>query len=178
MCWLCASLFSYQQRGPSAPIFGDASAQLWTDFTVGKRKLLSIIAICSTTALLTTGLVAPSVFADDEPRNSTQNIDDVTERPDGVSAQITAKVTGHRVEDLSLRTATEQVFANPDGTWTSETTSAARFKEEDGAFTPIGDANELTDTQNPVIGDGAELTVADGEQALGDGPTKESVVLA
>ena len=158
--------------------FGDASAQLWTDFTVGKRKLLSIIAICSTTALLTTGLVAPSVFADDEPRNSTQNIDDVTERPDGVSAQITAKVTGHRVEDLSLRTATEQVFANPDGTWTSETTSAARFKEEDGAFTPIGDANELTDTHNPVIGDGAELTVADGEQALGDGPTKESVVLA
>lgn len=108
----------------------DISARLWTDFTVGKRKILSAIAIASTSALLASGLVAPSAFADEEPQDTAQTVEDVTERPDGVSAQITAKATGHRVEDLSLRTATEQVFANPDGTWTSETTSAARFKEE------------------------------------------------
>ncbi|MFJ2618598.1 DNRLRE domain-containing protein [Glutamicibacter sp. NPDC087344] len=98
--------------------------------------------------------------------------------PDGVSAQITAKATGHRVEDLSLRTATEQVFANPDGTWTSETTSAARFKEKDGNFIPLGQDAELTDTQSPVVGDGTELTIADGKDTLGDGPTQDSVVLA
>lgn len=95
---------------------GDTSARLWTDFTVRKRKILSTIAIASTSALLASGLVAPPAFAEDEPQDTAQTVEDVTERPDGVSAQITAKVTGHRVEDLSLRTATEQVFANPDGT--------------------------------------------------------------
>ena len=152
--------------------------RMWTDFTVRKRKVLSTIAIASTSALLASGLVVPPAFAEDEPQDAAQTVEDVAERPDGVSAQITAKVTGHRVEDLSLRTATERVFANPDGTWTSETTSATRFKEEDGMFVSIGDANELTDAREPVVGDGTELTVADGEQSLGDGPTKESVVLA
>ncbi|NAZ17804.1 DNRLRE domain-containing protein [Glutamicibacter soli] len=79
---------------------------------------------------------------------------------------------------MSLRTATEQVFANPDGTWTSETTSAARFKEEKGSFVPLGTDGELTDTASPVVGDGTELTIADGKDALGDGPTQDSVVLA
>ncbi|MGP5032179.1 DNRLRE domain-containing protein [Glutamicibacter arilaitensis] len=156
----------------------DISARLWTDFTVGKRKILSAIAIASTSALLASGLVAPSAFADEEPQDTAQTVEDVTERPDGVSAQITAKATGHRVEDLSLRTATEQVFANPDGTWTSETTSAARFKEEKGRFIPLGADGELTDTASTVVGDGTELTIADGKDALGDGPTQDSVVLA
>lgn len=159
-------------------LFGDTSARLWTDFTVRKRKILSTIAIASTSALLASGLIAPSAFADEEPQDTTQTVQDVTERPDGVSAQITAKATGHRVEDLSLRTATEQVFANPDGTWTSETTSAARFKDEKGSFVPLGTDGELTDTASPVVGDGTELTIADGKDALGDGPTQDSVVLA
>lgn len=70
------------------------------------------------------------------------------------------------------------MFANPDGTWTSETTSAARFKEEKGSFVPLGTDGELTDTASPVVGDGTELTIADGKDALGDGPTQDSVVLA
>lgn len=45
---------------------------------------------------------------------------DVKERPDTISAMVSARVSGHRVEDLSQRTETTQVFANPDGTWTSE----------------------------------------------------------
>lgn len=77
-----------------------------------------------------------------------------------------------------MRTATEQVFANPDGTWTSETTSSARFKEEKGNFVPIGTDGELTDTASTVVGDGTELTIADGKDTIGDGPTQDSVVLA
>lgn len=33
---------------------------------------------------------------------------------------ITARAIGERVEDLSQRTETTQVFANADGSWTSE----------------------------------------------------------
>ncbi|MBO9523636.1 MAG: DNRLRE domain-containing protein [Nocardioidaceae bacterium] len=41
-------------------------------------------------------------------------------RPDAVSAVVTARASGQRVEDLSRRTETSQVFANPDGSWTEE----------------------------------------------------------
>ncbi|WP_418908599.1 DNRLRE domain-containing protein [Glutamicibacter endophyticus] len=146
------------------------------DFPVRTRKFLAGVAIASSAALVFSGLVVPEAFADEE--TSAEVAEEITERPDGVAAQITAKATGHRVEDLSLRTATEQVFANPDGTWTSVTTSAARFIEDDGVFVPIGDADELTTTDDPVIGDGTELTVANGAEALGAGPNKDSVVLA
>ncbi|PRB74686.1 hypothetical protein CQ012_13640 [Arthrobacter sp. MYb214] len=159
-------------------LLGDTSARLWTDFTVRKRRILSAIAIGSTSALLASSLFVPSAFADEEPQGTEQTVEDVTERPDGVSAQITAKATGQRVEDLSLRTATEQVFANPDGTWTSETTSAARFKEGKDSFVPLGADGELTDTASPVVGDGTELTIADGTDDIGDGPTQDSVILA
>lgn len=156
---------------------GYSPVRLWADIPIKTRKVLSAIAIASSAALVFSGLTAPNAFADDE-ETQTETVEDINERPDGVSAQITAKAVGHRVEDLSLRTATEQVFANPDGTWTSETTSSARFKEEDGSFVPIGQDGELTDVETPVIGDRTELTVADGKAVVGDGPTKNSVVLA
>lgn len=157
---------------------GLGSEGAWSQYFGARfRRLLSAVAMLSTSALLVSGFAVPAV-ADEERQDTAQTVEDVTERPDGVSAQITAKATGHRVEDLSLRTATEQVFANPDGTWTSETSSAARFKEEDGRFVPIDTDGELTDTKSPVVGDGTELTIADGNETVGDGPTQDSVVLA
>lgn len=178
MSWLCASLIFLDNGVRVHHFLGSSSARVWTDFTVRKRKLYSTIAIASTAVLLASGLVAPSAMADDDKQENSEVIESITERPDGVSAQITAKATGHRIEDLSLRTATEQVFANPDGTWTSETTSAARFTEEDGSFVPLGEDQKLTDTKSPVIGDGTELSIADGKESVGDGPTSDSVVLA
>lgn len=51
--------------------------------------------------------------------------------PDPVSARINARVSGHRVEVLSERTSTTQLFVNPDGTVSSETASApVRIKDE------------------------------------------------
>lgn len=51
-------------------------------------------------------------------------------RPDGLSAQVAARASGSRVEDMSLRTPTSQTFANPDGTWTTETTTDPRFVQD------------------------------------------------
>jgi RHS repeat-associated protein len=60
---------------------------------------------------------------------------DNSERPDAVSAMVTARVTGERVEDLSQRTESSVVFANPDGTWTSEaTTEPERVVDEEGEW--------------------------------------------
>ncbi|MGH3346180.1 MAG: hypothetical protein ACRDO4_04310, partial [Nocardioides sp.] len=63
---------------------------------------------------------------------------DNSTRPDAVSAMVTARVTGTRVEDLSQRTETVQVFANPDGTWTSEgTTEPERVQDSEGAWQEV-----------------------------------------
>lgn len=99
-------------------------------------------------------------------------------RPDGISAQVTARATGHRVEDLSQRTTMEQVFANPDGTWTSEASNVVRFAEKDGDLLPIEDLGTLESAGKAVTGAGTELSIADGTDNLGDGPTKDSVPLA
>jgi RHS repeat-associated protein len=57
------------------------------------------------------------------------------ERPDRVSAMVTARATGERVEDLSQRDEFSQVFANPDGTWTAETASEPeRVRDTDGVW--------------------------------------------
>lgn len=56
-------------------------------------------------------------------------------RPDRVSAMVTARATGERVEDLSQRDETTRVFANPEGTWTSQTASEpVRVQDETGAW--------------------------------------------
>ena len=44
----------------------------------------------------------------------------VTERPDGFSAALSARLQGSRVEDVSLRTESTSTFVNPDGTLTLE----------------------------------------------------------
>ncbi|WP_430633480.1 hypothetical protein [Zafaria sp. Z1313] len=55
-------------------------------------------------------------------------VEQVSSRPDAVSAQVTARATGQRVEDLSQRTETSQVFATPEGTWILEGFSAPVFR--------------------------------------------------
>ncbi len=59
-------------------------------------------------------------------------------RPDSVSAQVTARSSGKRVEDLSQGDAFTQVFANPDGSWTSEAASEpVRAQDDEGVWGPI-----------------------------------------
>jgi hypothetical protein len=60
------------------------------------------------------------------------------QRPDSVSAMVTARASGVRVEDLSQRTQESQVFANPDGTWTSESASEpVRVQDAHGGWHDI-----------------------------------------
>lgn len=81
-------------------------------------------------------------------------------RPDSVSAMVSAQTTGERVEDLSQRTPEMSVFANPDGSWTSEeSTEPFRVQDEesgewvdidptlverDGAWVPRAAAAEVS----------------------------------
>ncbi|MFC7500471.1 DNRLRE domain-containing protein, partial [Nocardioides sp. GCM10030258] len=78
-------------------------------------------------------------------------------RPDKISAMVTAQATGERVEDLSQGTESSQVFANPDGSWTSETTSGpSRVRDDDSGewedidLTLVKVGGRLMPTVSPV----------------------------
>jgi hypothetical protein len=65
----------------------------------------------------------------------------VLERPDSLSAMVTARATGERVEDVSQRTEYAQVFANPEGSWTSEAANEpVRVRDERGGWHPVDTA--------------------------------------
>ncbi|MGL5827486.1 MAG: DUF7594 domain-containing protein [Nocardioides sp.] len=73
------------------------------------------------------------------PAEAAAPVGDDSSRPDAVSAMVAARVLDRRVEDLSQRTSAGSVFANPDGTWTSET-GVEPFRVEDpdtGEWLPI-----------------------------------------
>ncbi|ABM08846.1 hypothetical protein J2S98_004332 [Arthrobacter oryzae] len=141
------------------------------------RRFLGSVAVACSVALVGSGL-SPAAAAP-EPDAAPPAVEgQVTSRPDAVSAQVSARATGRRVEDLSQRTATEQVFANPDGSWTSETSTGARFAEKNGVFVPISDLGTLESAGETVTGAGTRLSIADGADTPGDGPTEGSVPLA
>lgn len=88
----------------------------------------------------------------------------VTSRPDSLSASLTARSTGHRVEDLSQRTESTQVFANPDSTWTLESYTAPKFSQKsDGSWSDA--RTDLVFGTDSVVGSvaGAQLALSDGE---------------
>jgi hypothetical protein len=65
--------------------------------------------------------------------------DGTPDRPDSATASQAARKVGERVEDLSQRTPTTQVFANADGTWTTEL-SGGPVRAQDpstGEWSPI-----------------------------------------
>ena len=148
----------------------------------GARRGLSIVASVCAGALIGSILVAPEAgWAADGSKSEAEkavSASDVTERDDTVSAQVSARVVGHRVEDLSQRNATTQVFANPDGSWTNESTDAVRFVKDRGDYVPIEDLGTLESAGSTVTGAGTELTVADGNENPGSGPGETSVALA
>lgn len=98
-----------------------------------------------TTALLLAGQAVPAEAAQTarptRPKTST-----VSERPDTVSAMLSARSQGKRVEDLSQRTETASTFANPDGTWTTEGHAGVqRFRGKGGEWVDV----DLNLTEGP-----------------------------
>ena len=89
------------------------------------------------------------------------------ERPDAMSASVTARVTGRQVEDLSKRSETTQVFANPDGSWTNETA--------DGPVRVLDDAGEWHDIDTTLVqrDGGLEPRFAATDVRFSDGGDKQ-----
>ncbi|WP_182920440.1 DNRLRE domain-containing protein [Nocardioides cavernaquae] len=62
----------------------------------------------------------------------------MAERPDAMSAALTARSQGKRVEDTSQRTERSSTWANPDGTWTTENhLGVQRFKDSQGKWVEV-----------------------------------------
>lgn len=70
---------------------------------------------------------------------------DVTSRPDDTSAQLTARLEGHRILVTGDETDTSQTWVNPDGSFIRTMSEApVRVEQPDGSFDPV----DLTLTQN------------------------------
>ena len=107
------------------------------------RSLLVVRALSPLAAAVVGALVlsqAPAIVplspaAAADTTSSPSDASDVSTRPDSVSASVTARVSGRRVEDLSQRTESSQTFANPDGSWTTEAATQPEFvKDEAGTW--------------------------------------------
>lgn len=103
------------------------------------RPFTAIASALSATLAVT---LLPAQVAAETPRaaglDKVQTVSTPQERPDAVSAMVTARATGKKVEDLSQRDELTRVFANPDGTWSSETASEPeRVQDEAGVWHDI-----------------------------------------
>jgi large repetitive protein len=133
-----------------------------------RRFLAGTAAVCAF-ALVGSDL-SPAAAAPIEQPPAPAAEEQTSTRPDPVSAQVTAKATGHRVEDTSQRSETSQVFANPDGTWTLESFTLPKFREtKGGQLEPIGETQVFDEAGQAYTGAGAKLTVSEGQAAGRDG---------
>lgn len=90
----------------------------------------------------------------------------VRSRPDVVSAAISARAQGRRVEVEGLRTETETTYANPDGTMTTDSHLApVRFQDDEDTWHTI-DLDLGEDQAGTVSAEAAptDLTLAGGEK--------------
>jgi RHS repeat-associated protein len=102
------------------------------------QKFPRVVAAVVSLALLTTAMEArqPAEAAPAaDPKPAAQK---VTSRPDVISASVTARAQGSRVEVESMRTESSTTWSNPDGTMTTEAHAAPiRFKTAKGAWQSI-----------------------------------------
>ncbi|MFI7064207.1 RHS repeat-associated core domain-containing protein [Kribbella sp. NPDC050124] len=102
------------------------------------QKFPRIVAAVMALALVVAGLegqqpAQAAPVADPQPAAAK-----VSSRPDLVSAVVTARSQGSRVEVESMRSETSTTWANPDGTMTTEAHAAPiRFKAANGAWQPV-----------------------------------------
>lgn len=113
--------------------------------TSGRSRSLSLpVAMCLSIGLCCTG-VAPLAWAETPPRSPAASVqasdsdgDGSLDSPDTVSAASAAANAGVAVEDLSQRTESARVVANPDGTFTLESFSAPVWvKNGEGAWVDV-----------------------------------------
>ncbi|WP_328334433.1 DNRLRE domain-containing protein [Kribbella sp. NBC_00382] len=102
------------------------------------QKAPRVVAALVSVALLATALEAhqpaeAAPTADPKPAAAK-----IASRPDVISASVTARAQGSRVEVESMRTETSTTWSNPDGTMTTDAHAAPiRFKTAKGAWQSI-----------------------------------------
>ncbi|WP_162257525.1 DNRLRE domain-containing protein [Phycicoccus sp. Soil802] len=114
-----------------------SSRVLSSSFRGGRlRPSLKVAAIAVTSALtLTIGVVEPAAAASTVTKAKAEK---VTSRPDEVSARVTARAQGTRVEVESLRDERSTTWANPNGTMTTQAHAGQiRFKDTKGQWRDV-----------------------------------------
>jgi len=93
--------------------------------------------------------VAPASVATGKPQRGSHG---ALVAPDGVSAQVNARLAGERVEDLSQRTETSSTFAMPDGSWQSALSLSPVWVRTGGDGTAEDDWEQFDATLKAVDG--------------------------
>src|SRR5215210_7280851 len=132
-------------------------------------SLLNALVAVVCVSVAVAGLQSPAVADPVAAATSSPAQADGTERPDAVSAMVTARAMGDRVEDTSQRDEFTRVYANPDGTWTSETASEPEsVQDEQGVWHEVDTTLVQTDggwapayaPTEVVFSDGGDRTFA------------------
>ena len=103
------------------------SAGLVRGQEVSPRRAMQLASAAVASALGASALVLlPNLAVAAAAAASAPGEADVTARPDSVSAMLSARLLGHRVEDASQESEDGHTYANPDGTWTTDEYSVNR----------------------------------------------------
>ena len=90
-------------------------------FLPSRRRLACLVSgIAALSFVLTTAPVLEAPALADDPGTSVASSPDVMTADGAVAAMVSARASGHPVEDISQRTDETRVYANPDGSWTSD----------------------------------------------------------
>ncbi|MGW5188472.1 RHS repeat-associated core domain-containing protein [Kribbella sp. NPDC004138] len=131
--------------------------------------MVRFVAVVVSFALLVTGLEAQERAAAAPAADPKPAVPKVASRPDLVSAVVSARSQGSKVEVESLRSETSTTWANPDGTMTTEAYSAPiRFKTATGTWQTI-DLTLVKDTDGTVAPKGHKFGLQLGKRNTASG---------
>ncbi|MEU7524149.1 RHS repeat-associated core domain-containing protein [Saccharothrix sp. NPDC042600] len=113
-----------------------ASSARSTDRPLPRRTRLLAIALAVVLTAGTAETTTPPAVAAPDPAPAAGPV--VGSRPDVVSAAVSARAQGSKVEVESLRTESSTTWANPDGTMTTdEHSGAVRFRTSEGRWKDV-----------------------------------------
>ena len=115
------------------------SSRVLSSWFIGGRLRPALrTAVMAVAAALTVTVAAVEPAAGAVPAAATPKVEKVTSRSDVVSARVTARAQGSRVEVESLRDETSTTWVNPDGTMTTQAHGGQiRFKDTKGAWRDV-----------------------------------------
>ncbi len=136
-------------------------------------RLISPALVGSLFASVLIAMPSAAVEQPSEPVSVEPTPTPAVERPDAISAMVSAQAQGVPMEDASQRTESTRTFANPDGTWSTEmATGPVRVQQPDGSWVDI----DTTLVQNAAGEWEPRATAA--EVSFSDGGTEPFATMA